>query len=86
VSFPLNAQIAPRIRPSPKYRDMTPLEFLADRRNAIAHGRRTFENGASDLTLVAIAELASVTLDYLALAVTAFENYIVQKQFRTADA
>lgn len=86
VQFPLNAQIAPRIQASPKYRDMTPLEFLADRRNAIAHGRRTFENGANDLTLPEIAELASVTLDYLALAVTAFESYIVQKQFRTADA
>jgi MAE_28990/MAE_18760-like HEPN len=86
VSFQLNGQIAPRMQPSPQYRDMSPLAFLADRRNAIAHGRRTFENGANDLTLPQIAELASVTLDYLALAVTAFESYIDQKQFRTADA
>ncbi|MCA2405773.1 hypothetical protein HFN55_01545 [Rhizobium leguminosarum] len=86
VNFPLNPQIAPRIQPSPKYRDMTPLEFLADRRNAIAHGRRTFENGASDLTLPDIIELAAVTLDYLVLAVGAFENYITDKRFKTADA
>lgn len=86
VNFPLNAQIAPRIQASPKYRDLTPLEFLADRRNAIAHGRRTFENGANDLTLPDIAELASITLDYLVLAVSAFEAYITQKQFKTADA
>lgn len=86
IEFQLNAQIAPRIQRSPKYRDLTPLEFLADRRNAIAHGRRTFENGANDLTLSEIAELASVTLDYLELAVTAFEGYIVQKKFRTTNA
>lgn len=86
INFRLNAQIAPRIRHSPKYRDLTPLEFLAERRNAIAHGRRTFEDGANDLTLPEIAELASVTLDYLELAVTEFEGYIVQKQFRTAYA
>jgi len=69
ANFPLNAQIAPRIQASPKYRDLTPLEFLADRRNAIAHGRRTFENGANDLTLPDIAELASITLNFLPSAI-----------------
>ena len=86
VSFPLNSAIAPRIQPSPKYRDMTPLSFLAHRRNAIAHGTRTFEDGAKDLTLIDIAELAFVTLDYMALAVGAFENFIIQKQYMVADA
>jgi hypothetical protein len=61
---------------------MSPLEFLADRRNAIAHGRRSFEDGASDLTLEDIGDLADVTLDYLELAVGAFQSYLDGQHFR----
>jgi hypothetical protein len=52
------------------------MEFLADRRNAIAHGRSSFEDGARDLTLSNIRDLADVTFDYLVPVVRAFQAYI----------
>lgn len=70
-----------RIEARAEFRDMSPLEFLADRRNAIAHGRRSFEEGARDLTLHQIRELADVTLDYLVVAATAFQDYVDRKLY-----
>lgn len=76
VEFNLPEAMWRRIAPRPDFGDKTPLEFLADRRNALAHGRRSFEEGASDLTLARMRELADVTLDYLELAANAFQNYV----------
>lgn len=76
VKFKLPAGMWRRIAAKPGYGDKSPLEFVADRRNAIAHGRRSFEDGANDLTLSQIRELADVTLDYLDLTVAAFQNYV----------
>jgi len=81
VSFRLNEEIARKIQRSSRYGDMTPLEFLAERRNAIAHGRRSFEDGAVDLTLQEIRTLSETTLDYLEFAVDAFQAHIDQRQF-----
>ncbi|MDG9757854.1 MAE_28990/MAE_18760 family HEPN-like nuclease [Pseudomonas chengduensis] len=81
VNFRLTPEIARKIKPSEKYGDQTPLEFLADRRNAIAHGRRSFESGAVDLTLLDIQDLASVTLEYMEFAVDAFQNFVNDRQF-----
>ena len=75
VQFQLTEDIARKIRPNPRYGEKTPLEFLADRRNSIAHGRRTFENGATDLTLQDIQELADITIEYMELAVIAFQSF-----------
>ncbi|KPW95540.1 MULTISPECIES: MAE_28990/MAE_18760 family HEPN-like nuclease [Pseudomonas syringae group] len=84
VTFRLTPEMAQRMAATAKYRDQTPLEFLADRRNAIAHGRRSFENGAGDLTLTEISELADVTLDYMEMAVAAFQEFVNQRQFAMA--
>jgi len=81
VSFPLTPSIARKIQRSVRYGDKTPLEFLADRRNAIAHGRRTFENGANDLTMKDIRDLADVTIEYMEHAATAFQNYLDNKKY-----
>jgi hypothetical protein len=80
VEFKLPDTMWRRIASRAEFRDASPLEFLADRRNAIAHGRRSFESGANDLTLDAIRELADVTLDYLILAIDAFEKYVGDNQ------
>lgn len=64
------------IASSPEYGDKTPIQFLADRRNAIAHGRRSFEDGASDLDLGKIRTLADITLDYLGYTVDAIQAHI----------
>lgn len=76
VHFQLSQEMWRRIAPMPEYRDMSPMEFVADRRNAIAHGRRSFENGANDLVLRQLRELADTTIDYLDAAGDAFQEYI----------
>lgn len=68
-----------------EFGDKTPLEFLADRRNALAHGRRTFEDGAHDLTLQQIAEIAGVSVRYLEVAVRSFQQYVDSNSFLVAS-
>jgi hypothetical protein len=79
VTFNMPPEMWSRIAASPKYGDKTPLQFLADRRNAIAHGRRSFEDGASDLGLSDIRTLADVTLDYMGYAADAFQAHILNE-------
>lgn len=81
VSFPLNEELGRCIAPRSEFGDESPLEFLADRRNALAHGRRSFEEGAKDLTLAQIRDLADATLKYLDAAVEAFQGYVDQSHF-----
>ena len=82
VPFPLNGQIAPRIAPKPAYGDKSAMEFLADRRNAIAHGRRTFEDGANDLSLIQIKEISDISMEYMEFAVDAFQSYITDQKYK----
>jgi hypothetical protein len=76
MTFNMPPEMWRRIAATPKYRDQTPLQFLATRRNAIAHGRRSFEEGASDLGLSDIRELADATLDYMRYVADAFQRHI----------
>lgn len=76
VPFMIPSALEPRIEPQSRYGDVTPLCFLAKRRNDIAHGQRTFESGCNDLTLQDIQELADVVFDYLGVAADAFQNYV----------
>lgn len=61
-----------------------PLQFLADRRNALAHGHSTFEDGGKDLTLAQIREIADVTLEFMGLVATSFQTYVDQNHFVAA--
>jgi hypothetical protein len=76
VTFFMPSEMWGRIAATPEYGEKTPLQFLADRRNAIAHGRRSFEDGASDLGLSDIRKLADVTLDYMSYTADAFQAHI----------
>lgn len=76
VAFTMPPEMWQRIAPLPLYGEDTPLQFLAKRRNAIAHGRRSFEEGASDLRLADIRNLADVTLDYMAYVTEAFQGHV----------
>lgn len=76
ITFNMPPEVWSRIAASPAYGDRTPLQFLALKRNAIAHGRKTFENGASELGLNDIRRLADVTLEYLSYAALAFEAHV----------
>jgi hypothetical protein len=79
ISFTMPPEMWARIAATPAYGDKTPMQFLALKRNAIAHGRRTFEDGASELGLSEIRQLADITLDYLKYAAAAFEQHIADE-------
>lgn len=81
VPFELPEEVWRRNAPQPRYGDDTPLGFLAKRRNAIAHGQRSFEHACRDLTLREIRELADVTFDYLEHATDAFQNYVDRRLY-----
>ena len=66
----------------PYYRnDTTALTYLANRRNAIAHGAITFEEGAYDLTLNEIDQLANRILPYLKEVSISYQNYLENKLY-----
>ena len=64
--------------------EKSPLVFLADRRNDLAHGQRTFEDGAKELTLAQVREIADVVLEFMELVATSFQAYVDQKHFVAA--
>ncbi|KCZ46867.1 hypothetical protein HY17_05555 [Hyphomonas sp. CY54-11-8] len=65
-----------QLQPEPHWGDQSPLEFLAERRNALAHGRQSFETGARNLTLERIRELADVTFEFLSHTIIGFETHL----------
>lgn len=66
----------------PVYRDeMTAMKYLASRRNAIAHGATTFEEGAHDHTLDEIATLAGRILPYLRAVTESYEAFLAAKVY-----
>jgi len=85
VGFTLNRVLAEIVKKDERYGDLTPLEFLARRRNDIAHGSRTFEHGAQDLTLSDILRLAEATVTYMEHAVAAFESFVATKKYLLAN-
>ncbi|MEM5582568.1 MAE_28990/MAE_18760 family HEPN-like nuclease [Roseibium sp. AS2] len=68
------------------YRDeTTALEYLARRRNAIAHGASTFEEGAYDLTLDDLNGLAKRVLPYLRAVSESYQTFLENKSYLTAE-
>jgi len=61
--------------------DMTAMRYLASRRNAIAHGATTFEEGAHDHTLGEIAALAGRILPYLKAVTESYEAFLIAKAY-----
>lgn len=76
VQFSMPEDMWRRISATPARGDKTPLQFLALRRNAIAHGRRSFEEGANDLQLGDIRDLADVVLDYMGYVADSFQAHV----------
>ncbi|USU08917.1 MAE_28990/MAE_18760 family HEPN-like nuclease [Sphingomonadaceae bacterium OTU29MARTA1] len=66
----------------PVYRNnMTAMKYLSSRRNAIAHGATTFEEGAHDHTLDEIAHLAGRILPYLRAVTVSYETFLATKGY-----
>lgn len=81
VSLNMPPELIIKIQKNAAYADKTPLEFLAYKRNAIAHGRQTFEMGARNLSLLDIANLADVTIEYMEHVVTSFQVFVNEKRY-----
>lgn len=68
------------------YRDeTTALKYLARRRNDIAHGQTTFEEGAHDLTLDELSNLATRILPYLRAVAESYEAFLNNKDYLAAE-
>ena len=61
--------------------DTTALQFLAKRRNAIAHGSSTFEEGANELTLDDLEGLANRILPYLRAVSESYRVFLDSKKY-----
>ncbi len=69
------------------YRDeMTAMTYLASRRNAIAHGEATFEEGAGEHTLDEIATLSERVIPYLRAVTESYKVYLDGKVFLALPA
>lgn len=64
--------------------DSTALKYLATRRNAIAHGSSTFEDGANDLTLDELERLAVRVLPYLRAVSESYQAFLSGKVYLNA--
>lgn len=64
--------------------ETTALTYLARRRNAIAHGETTFEEGASGLTLDELSKLADRILPFLQAVLESYKAYLDNKQYLAA--
>ncbi|MEL7197903.1 MAG: hypothetical protein AAGL10_06275 [Pseudomonadota bacterium] len=60
---------------------MSAMRFLASRRNAIAHGATTFEDGARDQTLGDIANLAERVFPYLKSVTESYQSFLESRSF-----
>jgi hypothetical protein len=70
----------------PSYRnETTALTYLANRRNSIAHGASTFEEGAYDLTLNEIDQLANKVLPYLEEVANSYRDYLENKRYLVGE-
>jgi hypothetical protein len=63
--------------------DTTAMSYLAGRRNAIAHGATTFEEGARDHTLDEIALLAGRIFPYLKAVSESYGSFLSAKDYLT---
>lgn len=64
------------------YRDeTTAMGYLAKRRNAIAHGASTFEDGANDITLDELEVLAKRVIPFLRSVAVSYRDFLANKNF-----
>ncbi|MCY4006594.1 MAG: MAE_28990/MAE_18760 family HEPN-like nuclease [Rhodobacteraceae bacterium] len=59
--------------------ETTAMEYVAERRNAIAHGGSTFEDAANDLTLDKLDEVAKRVLPYLREVSKSYQVFLDNK-------
>lgn len=76
--------VAPEVRRAaraPYFNDKSRMFYVKQRRNDLAHGKITFEDGGREKTLREIKELSDATLDYLEAVVSSFDQYLTNRDF-----
>ena len=66
---------------APYFNEKSRMFYVKKKRNDLAHGKITFEEGGREKTLREIKDLSSVTLSYLQAVVASFGNYIENSCF-----
>lgn len=70
----------------PAYKnETTALEYLAKKRNSIAHGSSTFEDGANDLTLDELDKLSDRVFPYLRAVSVSYKKFLESKSYLSAQ-
>ncbi len=59
----------------------TAMMYLASRRNDIAHGNITFEDGAKDLTLAEVKKLSERVLPFLEAVTLSYKKFLDEKMY-----
>lgn len=65
--------------------ETTAMKFLADRRNDIAHGATSFEEGARNMTLDNLEELARRVLPFLQAVTESYQTYLDSEAYLQAE-
>lgn len=65
--------------------ETTAMQFLANRRNDIAHGATTFEEGARNMTLDNLEELAGGVLPFLQAVTESYQAYLEGEAYLQAE-
>ena len=65
----------------PYFNDLSTMEYVRKRRNDLAHGLVTFENGADNKTHAELENLANITIIFMGLFVDGCHNFIVNRNF-----
>lgn len=65
--------------------ETTALTYLSRRRNDIAHGETTFEEGAHDLTLDELSQLAGRVLPFLKAVTESYDAFLSNKNYLAAE-
>lgn len=63
----------------------TQLRYIADERNALAHGEKTFEEAARSRQVTFLSETAEVVFEFLKFTIAAFETHIDQSRYLVVE-
>lgn len=63
------------------FNDLTRLQYIRQRRNDLAHGLITFEEGADGKTLSELVDLSDIAIGFMEIVVDAYDNYMIDEKF-----
>ena len=68
----------------PYYNELSMMQYIRQRRNDLAHGLITFEEGADNKTYEELKELADCTIQFMEFVVSGYITFINEKNYLKA--